>query len=107
MSQTITPELRRWIIDQATAGFTPEAVLWTNFDEDHLDRHGDRESYFRAKFRLIERMMPGGILVVEVGNTETLVRRRWPRLPFMWLEFERGGGGVFVLTREQLTTHVR
>ncbi|MGV3728760.1 2OG-Fe(II) oxygenase [Hydrogenophaga sp.] len=27
MSQTITPELRRWIIDQATAGFTPEAVL--------------------------------------------------------------------------------
>jgi UDP-N-acetylmuramoylalanine--D-glutamate ligase len=44
--------------------FTPEAVLWTNFDEDHLDRHGDLESYFRAKFRLIERMMPGGILVV-------------------------------------------
>lgn len=52
-------------------------------------------------------LTPGGILVVEVGNTETLVRRRWPRLPFMWLEFERGGGGVFVLTREQLTTHVR
>ncbi len=44
--------------------FTPEAVLWTNFDEDHLDRHGDIESYFRAKFKLIERMMPGGILVV-------------------------------------------
>jgi UDP-N-acetylmuramoylalanine--D-glutamate ligase len=44
--------------------FTPEAVLWTNFDEDHLDRHGDLETYFRAKFKLIERMMPGGILVV-------------------------------------------
>lgn len=44
--------------------FSPEAVLWSNFDEDHLDRHGDLESYFRAKFRLIERMMPGGILVV-------------------------------------------
>ena len=44
--------------------FTPEAVLWTNFDEDHLDRHGELESYFRAKYRLIERMMPGGILVV-------------------------------------------
>ncbi|MBM3825111.1 MAG: UDP-N-acetylmuramoyl-L-alanine--D-glutamate ligase [Verrucomicrobia bacterium] len=44
--------------------FTPEAVLWTNFDEDHLDRHGDLETYFRAKFKLIERMAPGGILVV-------------------------------------------
>lgn len=44
--------------------FTPEAVLWTNFAEDHLDRHADLESYFRAKFRLIERMMPSGILVV-------------------------------------------
>lgn len=27
MSQKITPELRRWIIDQASAGFEPEAVL--------------------------------------------------------------------------------
>ena len=27
MSQTITPELRRWIVEQASAGFTPESVL--------------------------------------------------------------------------------
>ena len=27
MSQTVTPELRRWIIEQAAAGFTPEVVL--------------------------------------------------------------------------------
>jgi len=43
-----------------------------------------------------------GVLIVEVGNTESAVRRAFRRLPFVWLEFERGGGGVFLLSREQL-----
>src|SRR5437660_8047383 len=47
-------------------------------------------------------LRPRGVLIVEVGNTESAVRRACRRLPFVWLEFERGGGGVFLLSREQL-----
>ena len=47
-------------------------------------------------------LLPKGILVVEVGNTAARIMKKYKHLPFVWLEFERGEGEVFLLTKEQL-----
>jgi ribosomal protein L3 glutamine methyltransferase len=48
-------------------------------------------------------LKPGGILMVETGESRERVDQRWPGIPFTWLAHESGEETVFVLSREELT----
>ena len=50
----------------------------------------------------IDYLSPQGVLVCEVGNSWVSLQEQYPQVPFNWLEFERGGLGVFSITREEL-----
>jgi ribosomal protein L3 glutamine methyltransferase len=54
-----------------------------------------------------EHLTRDGILVVEVGNSETALLEAYPELPFIWptlvrLESAEAGGGVFLLRAADL-----
>lgn len=52
-----------------------------------------------------EHLTENGMLVMEVGNSWTALEQAYPAVPFTWIEFERGGHGVCVLSRQELQQH--
>lgn len=49
-----------------------------------------------------QHLTPSGILIVEVGFAQELLEAEYPGVPFTWLQFDKGGEGVFLLTAEEL-----
>ncbi len=46
-----------------------------------------------------------GLLFVEVGNSMVHMDALYPEVPFTWLEFDNGGMGVFVISKQDLVKH--
>jgi len=83
-------------IDGMAKEFHHEPELGLSSGDDGLDC--TRQILKQAASHLTEQ----GILVVEVGNSQYALQKEFPELPFQWLEFERGGDGVFLLNKKQL-----
>lgn len=56
--------------------FRAEATLWTNFGEDHLERHLTLERYFGAKWRLVVQTAPGAAFL---GSSVQRFARKFDR----------------------------
>ncbi len=57
------------LAQERAAGLAFDAAAFTNLTRDHLDYHGDLETYFRAKARLFfDHLKPSGIAVVNADD---------------------------------------
>jgi len=72
----------------------PELALAAGVDGLDIVRRIIRESG--------RHMNKDAILIVEVGNSQQAMESAFPELPLVWLEFERGGDGVFLLPADAL-----
>jgi len=85
--------------DDMPAEFHHEPALGLACGEDGLDL------VRRMLAEAADHLTDDGILIVEVGNSQVHVQALYPEVDFTWLEFSRGGHGVFLLAAQQCRKH--
>jgi ribosomal protein L3 glutamine methyltransferase len=86
-------------VQQLPEEFRHEPVLGLSAGEDGLD------VVVQILKSAAHHLAENGILVVEVGCSQETLVDLYPEIPFLWLEFEQGGEGVFLLEQDQLRKH--
>jgi ribosomal protein L3 glutamine methyltransferase len=91
-----------YIPDQDLATF-PTEYHWE--PENALISGADGLSCVRKILaQAVHHLNPGGLACIEVGAEHAALEAAYPQFPFTWVDFECGGEGVFIATREELQT---
>ena len=82
-AEAVAMEVSSHALEQGRVdGAAFDLALFTNLSRDHLDLHGDMESYFAAKRRLFTRLKPEGRAVINADDEYG--RRLAADLPGAW-----------------------
>ena len=93
------PYVSKAVFDQLPAEYRAEPSTGLVCGEDGLD------IVLKILDAAPEYLKQKGVLIVEVGESAETLQQLLPGLPFLWLDFQSGGDGIFLLEYDQLIAY--